>query len=292
MANTFLNPDLIARQAYANLYEQTHMARLVWRDYEADFAGKQGDTVTIRRPAVFEADEFNRSAGIQIQAATQSGIPVKLDTLLDVSFEVTTEQLTLEIEDFNEALLSPATEAIVQGIDRKLLTLRADVTNAVTYPTGDDARPATSLVDASKALNDANVPPTMRHAVFDTLGTAALLKDPLFHSAEQRGDTEGLREASIGRKFGFDNWMSQNITDGESVAFHRTAFALVARTLALPRGASNAAVFGGRGFGIRVVMDYDIDKKQDVVSLDVLIGVKTLDAARATLMVPTGLASS
>jgi hypothetical protein len=282
MANTLLTPDTIARVAYANLYAQTHLAQLVWRDYESDFQGKVGDTVTVRKPAVFTANEFDRLSGIDIQNATETGVPVVLDTLLDVSFEVTAEELTLDIVDFNEQFLMPATEALAQGIDKKVLTLRADVTtNNVTYSANDSTADATVLIDAGKKLNDQNVPLDNRALVADTTLTAQLLKDPLFNRADQSGSTDGLRNANIGRAFGFDTYMSQNITDYESIAFHRTAFALVVRTLALPRGSANAAVFGGDGFGIRVVQDYDIDKKQDVISLDVLIGVKTLDEKRA-----------
>lgn len=289
MANTFLTPDIIARQAYANLYENTVMAQLVTRDYEADFRGQVGDTVTIRKPATFESKEFNRVSGIELQEATETGIAVKLDTLLDVSFAVTTEQLTLDIVDFNMQLLAPATEAIAQGIDRAVLSLRSDVSQQLPWSEGADGGvSAALLIDAGKELNDNNVPASGRHVVADTALTAGFLKNPLFHAADQRGDTEGLREASLGRKFGFNTWMTQNITDGESVAFHESAFALVVRTLALPRGAQNAAVFSGRGFGIRVVQDYDIDKKQDVISLDVLIGVKTLDANRAVILAPVG----
>ena len=39
-----------------------------------------------------------------------------------------------------------------------------------------------------------------------------------------------------------------------------------------------------RGFGLRVVVDYDMDKKQDVVSVDCLYGVKTIDPNRAVLI--------
>ena len=98
----------------------------------------------------------------------------------------------------------------------------------------------------------------------------------------------GLRDASLGAKvYGFDPYMSQNVTGGNSeisVAFHRTAFALVMRPLAIPMGAKEAAVESYKGFGIRVVKDYDVTYKRDVVSLDVLYGVKTLDANRAVLI--------
>lgn len=296
MANTFITPDLIARLAYANLYENAVMANLVHRDYEGDFRGTQGATVSIRKPAVFEAEEYDRGDGITVQNATETSIPVVLDTLLDVSFEVTAEQLTLEVADFNEQLLMPATEALRQGIDRKILTLRDDITQEVGVAPGETYDDPLVLVDAGRVLDQAKVPSTQRYCVAGPITSAEWMKDPLFHQADQRGDTDGLREASIGRKFGFDNFMSQNIEAAEAnpdpgepttevnVAFHRTAFALVTRTLALPAGAAKAAVFSGNGFGIRVVQDYDIDKKKDIVSLDILLGVKTLDATRAVLV--------
>jgi hypothetical protein len=280
MANTLLTLEAIARQAYANLYENAVMARLVHRDYAADFDGKVGDTITVRRPATFEANVFDRSNGIDIQNATETGIPVVLDTLLDVSFAVTAEDMALSVPDFNAQLLQPATQAIAQGIDRTVLSLLADVT-ASTPLRGVNA--ARTLIDAGRILNEANVPASDRHAVWTPAAAAAVLEDPVAHEADKRGDTDGLREASIGRMFSFDNWMTQNL-DSDSVAFHSTAFALVTRTLELPGGASNAAVFGADGFGIRVVQDYDITRKQDVVSLDVLIGVKTLDASRAVIV--------
>ncbi|WP_276615537.1 P22 phage major capsid protein family protein [Nonomuraea basaltis] len=68
------------------------------------------------------------------------------------------------------------------------------------------------------------------------------------------------------------------------VAFHRTAFALVTRPLVLPQGAANAHVESYKGFALRVVMGYDQAKKQDVVSIDTLYGVKTLDPNRAVLI--------
>ena len=115
------------------------------------------------------------------------------------------------------------------------------------------------------------------------------------YTIDVRGDTDGLREASLGRRvFGFDAFSTQNIkvppqTTGNSqsevgVAFHRTAFCLVTRPLVLPQGAANAVVANYKGFSLRVVLDYDIDLKQDVCSIDTLYGTKTLDANRAVLV--------
>ncbi|GAA3144896.1 hypothetical protein GCM10010466_39980 [Planomonospora alba] len=306
MANTFLTPNVIARAALATLYETCVMAQLVHRDYDEDFAAKIGDTVNVRKPAVFEAKEFSRANGIEIQNAQETGIPVTLNHFADVSFAVTAEDLTLRIEDFGVQLLNPAMEAIAQKIDRDILSLRDDITQEVGRPGQWAANPLganvfaydnpRSAIDARRVLNQRNVPAADRHLVVGPEIEAKWLSDELFHRADARGDTDGLREASLGRRvFGFDPYQTQNITvpDGSvtgnsttevGVAFHRTAFALVTRPLVLPQGAANAAVANYKGFGLRVVMDYDIDLKQDVVSIDCLYGTKTIDPDRAVLI--------
>lgn len=295
MANTFLTPDMIARQALATLYETTVMAQLVFRDYEQDFVGRVGDTVTVRRPPVFTAQEYNRADGITVQDATETGIPVVLNHFADVSFAVTAEEMTLELRDFGETLLDPALEAISQKIDADLLSLRDDITAEVGTTAGELWNDPRALIAAGRVLDQAKVPMTRRFGVVGPVTAAEWLKDDLLNRADARGNTDGLREANLGnRLFGFDPFKTNHITvppqtTGNSttevgVAFHRTAFALVTRPLALPRGAQNAAVASYKGFGIRVVIDYDMDLKSDVVSVDCLYGTKTIDANRAVLI--------
>lgn len=286
MPNQLLTVDVIAREAIATLYEQTVMAGLVHRDYEGDFTGNSGDTITIRKPAVFTVNEFNRQTGIVLQDATEGSTSLTLNKIPDVSFAVTSEDWSMRITDFSEQFLTPAMEAISQYTDRLVLGLRADITQAVAYnPTAPNVSDV--LIDAGKVLHDASVPTTMRRAVADTTLTALFQKDPLFVQADQVGDDgTALREASIGRKRGFDNYMSQNVKDGVSLAFRREAFALVTRTLPLPRGigAGQGSVVTYKGLGLRVIYGYDMSKKQDIVSIDCLMGVKTLDPKRAVLI--------
>lgn len=295
MPNTFLTPQTIARQALANLYETTLMAQLVHRDYEQDFAGKRGDTITVRKPVMFNALEYNRASGITVQDASESGIPVVLNHFADVSFAITGEEQTLELTDFNERLLNPAMEAIAQKIDRDILSLRNDITNEVGTTAGEVWSSPKVLIAAGRELTQNKVPMTGRAAVVGPVTGAEWLKDDLMNRADARGSTEGLREAAIGsRLFGMDPYVTNNITVpapavGASttevgVAFHETAFALVFRPLELPKGAAQAAVASYKGFGLRVVMDYDVNLKQDIVSVDCLYGVKTIDPNRAVLI--------
>lgn len=299
MANTLLTPSVIANQALATLYETTVAAQLVHRDYSPEFVAKIGDTVTIRKPAVFTAQEFVEANGIQIQDAAEGSVAVVLNHHADVSFAVTTKDLSLKIEDFATQLLNPALEAISQKIDQDVLTFRNDITQVVGASGTWTWDKPESLVDAGVLLDIAKVPASERRAIVGPRTRGEWLKNDLVKRADASGSTAGLREGSIGANlWGFDAYMSQNIGQPEAtgaqvagdpttevdVAFHRTAVALVTRQLELPMGAANAFIANYKGFGIRVVIGYDQAKKKDVVSLDTLYGVKTLDASRAVLI--------
>ena len=281
MANTFLTPDIIAKEALMQLRNNAVMAKLVHRDYSDEFVSGVGDTVTIRKPAKFTAKEYNGS--IDVQDATEGSVAVKLDKLLDVSFAVTSKQLTLDIKDFSEQLLVPAMQAFNDKIDAYLLGLADDITNEVSYVSGT-SNIRNTLVDARKYLTNAAAPMTDRRFVYSGDIEADLLKTDLFLSADKVGD-EGtaLREASLGRKFGLDFYVDQNVGDN-SLVFHKNAFALVTRPLELPQGAAKSAIVNYDGFGLRVVYGYDMDKKTDTISIDMLCGVKTLDKDLAAVI--------
>lgn len=281
MPNTFLTPNLIAREALMVLRNNAVMANLVHRDYSDEFANGVGDTITIRKPASFEAKEFNGS--IEVQDANETGVPVKMDKLLDVSFAVTAKQLAMDIKEFSAQLLVPAMQAFADKVDKYLLGLKADVDNSVTAT--DVAQD--DVVDARAYLTKAAAPLADRRFVYGSDMETKLLKTDLFVSAEKVGD-EGtaLREASLGRKFGMDFYVDQNAdTVGiAGMAFHKNAFALVTRPLPLPMGAEKAEIVNYDGFGLRVVMGYDIEKKTDTISIDMLCGVKTLDPKLAAII--------
>lgn len=289
MANTFLTPDIIAREALMVLRNNAVMPNLVYRDYSSEFVGAVGDTITIRKPATFEAKEFTDN--ITVQEATESGVDVKMDKHLDVSFAVSSRQMTLDIDDFSAQLLVPAMQAFADKIDSYLIGLEAGITQRIDVVAADGVDQK-AIVDVRKFLTESAVPLTERRFVYGSDAEADLLKTDLFVSAERVGDTgTALREASLGRKFGMDFYVDQNIKKVggaggyiPSIAFHKNAFALVTRTLSKPMGAGQSSIVNYDGFGLRVVYGYDIATKTDTISIDMLCGVKTLDAKMAAVL--------
>lgn len=278
MANTIITPEVIAREALMVLRNNAVMANLVHRDYSDDFAGAVGDTITIRKPATFVANEYNGS--IEVQDANETGVPVTMDKHLDVSFGVTAKQMALDIKDFSAQLLVPAMQAFADKIDKYLIGLESGATNRVAHASGDIT--SKDLVAARKFLTENAAPLADRRFVVGATAEADLLNSELFVSADKVGDDgTALREASLGRKYGMDCYVDQNIAKTgnytPSIAFHKNALALVTRSLPLPQGAAKAAIVNYDGFGLRVVYGYDMDKKTDTVSIDMLCGVKLLD---------------
>lgn len=279
MSNTILTPAIIAREALMVLHNNAVFANLVYRDYSDEFVAGVGDTITIRKPAKFVAKEFTPGGSITMQNITESKVEVKMDKHLDVSVPVSSKEMTLDIGDFSAQVITPAMDAFADKIDSYLVALTDAASQKVTLKSADKPTQA-DIVDARAFLTKAAAPLTDRRFVYNSTVEAELLKTDLI-SAEKVGD-EGtaLREASLGRKLGMDFYVDQNMdsaTTAKAVAFHKNAMALVTRPLALPQGASKAAIMSYKGFGIRVVYGYDIAKKVDTISFDMLCGVKTLD---------------
>lgn len=278
MSNTILTPDIIAREALMVLRNNAVMANLVHRDYSEDFVGAVGDTITVRKPATFVANEY--AGYISVQDATETAVPVVMDKHLDVSFAVTAKQMTMDIADFSKQLLVPAMQAFADKVDKLLIALESEATSR--HPHAEGAIAPADLIAARKFLTENAAPLADRRFVVGATAEADLLGNELFVSAEKIGDNgTALREASLGRKFGMDCYVDQNIAKAggytPSIAFHKNAMALVTRPLALPQGAAKAAIVNYDGFGLRVVYGYDMNTKTDTISIDMLCGVKLLD---------------
>lgn len=364
MSNTFLTVNEIAKESLMRLQNNLVMGSLVYKDFSDEYANR-GDTVNVRKPATFIADEFATS--VNVQDINEGAVPVKLDKIADVSVEVTSKQLSLNIEDFGSQVVEGAMQALAQKIDADLLGLYADV----PYTTGTAGTTPTTLADISnvaKVLNTNKVPFGNRNLVVDPEAQASLvIIDSIVH-ADKSGDTQALRDANIGRVLGLDTYIDQNVkthakgtldtnatgtanintteitvADGgnaktinkgdvvsfagvtgtfvvladattnasgagtfnvypalpkaistakitvvanhtANVGFHKNAFALVNRPMALPMGGADGYVANYDGLSIRVTMGYNMSSKVNTVSFDVLYGVKTLNPDLAVRM--------
>ncbi|HET8581765.1 MAG TPA: P22 phage major capsid protein family protein [Jatrophihabitans sp.] len=289
MPNTFLKPQTIAATALGLLQRDIVLPGLVWTDAVADFAGKFGDTVTVRIPAQTASRKRNlRATGsgrnVTMDSLTETGIDVKLDTDVYNAIPVTDEELTLDISDFGAQILAPQTRAIAEGLENELAACMA----GASYATSVELDPAgmyNGAVDVRQALNDANVPKGARAIVVGSAIEAAFLKDPQFVRADQSGSDQALREALIGRVAGFDVYQSNAIATDAGYAFHRTAFIMATRAPRVPDGASFGQSTSYAGLAMRWLRDYDFTSTTDRSLVDTYCGFKAVNDGASSKVV-------
>ena len=207
MANTFLTVQQIARAALPILHENLVFPALSYKEF-CEGAGKKGDVVQIKKPAVYSADEF--SSSISVQDIKESSVLVTLDRIADVSVELSAKEMALNLEDFTKQVLAPAAAAIAEKINADGLALYKDIpytcgTAGVT-PSG-----ISTFAAAAKALNDSKAPLSDRYCVWNSAALASFQSDSSIVSAEKCGTTKALRNGSVGRLIGLENYMAGQV---------------------------------------------------------------------------------
>ena len=284
MANTFLKPTVINRMALKLLQREVVLPRLVWNFADAEFRGAYGDTVTLRLPAVLAAREYgfrnNRSSEIVIDDLTETSVPVVLDTDLYSAVALTDEQLTLDIVDFSEQVLNPQVSAIARGLEDLIVETMQSATYGTSLNIADSADGMWgTLLDARKALNDANVPREGRVVVVGSEIEREILSDDKFNRVDSVGDgaVSAVREATINRLAGFTIVGSNAIDAETAIAFHPTAFAFVNVAPVVPDGANFGSRMAESGLAMRWLRDYDAPHLQDRSMISSFAGCSSVE---------------
>lgn len=207
--NVILTVQEIAREALAILKENLVFPNLIHTDYSKEFVNK-GDTIQVKKPPAFDADEFDSATGINIQDIKQEKVLVKMDKIADVSIEISSKDRTLAMPQFRQEVLDSAAVALAEKINRDGLDLYKDIPYfaGVSGTTPDDL---SDMAEARKVLNKNKVPLMNRRAVWDPDADAKFSIIPAIVNAEKSGSVEALREGAIGRIQGMNNYMSQAV---------------------------------------------------------------------------------
>jgi len=207
MANTFVTMQNIAREALPILKQKLVMPALIHKDYSADFVN-QGDTIQIKKPPVFEAEDF--SSTINIQDTTVEKVDVTIDKLSDVSVEMTSKELALDIKDFNREVTEPMAKALAQKINTEGLQLAKDIPYTGGTP-GTTPDALDDIMDIREGLNEREVPDDMRRAVWNVEADAKLGLIDNLTKVNESASTAALRKGQLGEIFGIDNYYSQGV---------------------------------------------------------------------------------
>ena len=278
IANTFMTPDVIAREALLILENNIVSPQVMSTSAVGDFTGaKVGDTIRVRRPAFFGVDEFGRTSSsqsttIKIQDAVENSVNLQIEKHFDVSFEVSSKELTLAVDDFNERLLKPAMSALAQKIDEYALSKIADL-GGLQGPSTTYAAPATlpEVAAIVEKMNNQMIPMENRKLLVSPSMQSALYGIDAFVRADIRGGafTSPVQEASLGRFMGLDTMMTQMLPKHSamgSAASTGSTDAVYATSAAATEGATSININAGPAGTLTL-------KKGDTLSIDYADGV-------------------
>ena len=209
MANTFVTLKTIARQALPVLIDNLVMPNLIHRDFSEDFHDV-GDTVQVRKPAIYTAEDFDAEAGVNWQDMKEEGVDCVLDHIATVDARASAIESAACIDDLNRVFIQPAAAALAEKINRDGLKLYADIPY-FTGAAGTTPSQLSDISDARRMLNLNRAPLNNRRAVWDTEADAKLTQLPAIVNAEKSGSVEALREGSLGRVYGMEHYMSQGV---------------------------------------------------------------------------------
>ena len=205
-------PEVWAAESLMVLEENMVLSKLVHRDFENEIAS-YGDVVNTRRPGEFEMKRKGANDDITVQAATADKVQVKLNQLLHTSFLLRDEEMSKSFKDLVPEFLAPAVRSIARGVDQ-ILAVQCYQFPATTVGKLGTALTKSTIVGANTAMNKNKVPvgPGVRNMILTPSAEGDLLNVADFTKVNEADDAgEALRYANLGRKFGFDFYMDQNM---------------------------------------------------------------------------------
>ena len=245
MANTFLSPTMITKEALRVLHNSLHFASTVTRSYDDSFAnsgatvsGKIGPSLRIRMP-----NRYTVSTGpaLSVQDTTEDYITLTVSTQKHVDMRFSTADLTLTIDQFSDRYIRPAALLLASTIDYDGLQQFLNIYNLVgvagTNPgagaagTGADA-PAVFL-NASAYLSNYACPESERTVVLNPFSQASAVTGLAGLFNPQAAISRQYEQGTIGNALGMEFKMDQNVprlTCGTRVLDTSTTFTSIDTT--------------------------------------------------------------
>jgi hypothetical protein len=212
MANTLLTIGLITREALRVLENSLTFTKQVSRQYDDRFAvdgAKIGTVLNVRKPPQYIG---RVGQALSIEDATETQVPIELDTQFGVDIQFSSQDLALSIDDFRDRFIKPAIATVANRIDRDGLLLSKEVWNQVGTP-GTTPNALLTYLTAGVRLDDDATPMDGQRCMVVTPLMQATIVDALKGLFQQATEIAmQYRKGAMGTAGGWDWYMDQNVT--------------------------------------------------------------------------------
>lgn len=253
------------------------------------FTGPNGETITVRvRLPRTARVQGTPGAAITYDDQNEVGVDVSLAHLYD-AYHVTDEDMSLSLEDFASQITQPQVRSVAEGAEGQAYAvmngLPADA--AIKFALAESADDTDDVIKALREQLSVNRTPSGDRwlAVAPDIYSRLLGVDK-FVRADATGDgpSSALREAVVGRIYGFTVVEAVGLNAGTAVAYHGSGLVWANKKPADPRGVAETAAITEQGINIRQIFQYDPDVLSDASVLSTFAGAAAVweDGATAT----------
>jgi len=265
----------IARVAIPLLRRSLVLARTVTMAPVEGFAPPNGETVTVRvRLPRTARTQSSKGASITYDDQNEVGVDVSLAHIYD-AYHITDEDQALTLEDFASQITEPQTASVATGAEDELVTVMNALSASGTVEfaaSASEADTVASVLAAREALSENLVPAGDRWAAVSPSIATRLLSVDKFTKVNESGSASALRDAIIGRFYGFTFVESPGLDDDTALFYHRSGFVLGNKQPLSPRGATSSAAVRADDFNLRQIFQYDPDVLSDASVLSTFAG--------------------
>lgn len=262
MPNNFLTADLIAQRALPLLAEKTAMLPLVYRGYDEAYK-KAGDTIQVRKPVRATSIDTSGDISSSISDTAENNVNITLDKQRGVARQLTSKEMTLNVDDFTRLVTAPAIQAIAENINGDVLGLYSDI----PYFHGASGSTPDALADIAepaKILNENLAPMDARALVMDFSAESKLRQLDSLVEVDKSGTNEALRRGMLGQVYGMSL-----VSDGQVKTHTAGTYTALTATATGTAGASTVALAASGGTQTLLKGDLlVIDGYQYVVTAD------------------------
>jgi hypothetical protein len=213
---TALTPTAVTRAALAVLHQKLNFVGNINRSYDSSFAksgAKIGDSLKIRLPNEYTV---RTGASLSAQNVTETSTTLQVATQKGVDLQMTSDDLSLDIDDFSTRILEPAMSVLAANIEADALSMYKDVYNTVDNDTA--AISFLNVLQGRQKLNESLAPMDNNRFALLTPSHSAKLVDALKGLFQDSSAiAKQYKEGMMGRTGGFDfyeNTLLGNHTTG------------------------------------------------------------------------------
>ncbi|MET8111186.1 hypothetical protein [Streptomyces prasinus] len=265
-----IKPEKIAATAAVALEESLVVPAVFQREGIDQFKGAKGDAINVKIEGVLPYRTYgwrnDRSTELQFDTYAEKTVQVTFGGDVYSGVQLTDEQNDFDLNGWAK-LMTKQVEAVGKGLEYEAVDYLLKAPYSVTLGGAVANRSyRKTLIRAREVLNKFRVPKEGRTLLVGSAWENELLADPDLNLASNVGEAEAvsaLKEATLGRRYGFNIVVSDELPADFAVAMTSSAFIFATGAPSVPQSVPFGASASYNGVALRWIRDYDSTRLMD-----------------------------